>query len=468
MGKIPSFANFRIILAAKGLGWLMSLGLVLAGWASEEDYVGMSMAAKPAIKIPHYAQPVRHVVNGDDLTNNLLTINLQVTCFGSNNRASNYPLLPNNDIVVGIVLNTSPNKKILLQYPARNIAGTAITDLPIKIFTCTSATQADMECLGRTPATTGGFLGTKMIAELSGISAGSIKGVYVQQMPVSLDHAVAGNLSKIALYGKDYSLLESSTNNAKLDISIKIVGIKRGADSSGFCGNYVSPVMLFFDRHLPGFKNTSKFPLKSYASLVAWPEADHPGYFLFDQKKHTCVKDGTQLFGEDEQHQNGLEALRRWDTNDDQMISPKDKNFKYLALWQDKNGDGVCQKEEVFSLKQKKVKFISLDYRPIDRPFGQMAAAREAATFWYEDDQAPGPHLGQPRKLKQNSINKINTKAHDQQTPHLQRGRVFDIWLATLQTINEETPQDELLSPASPPAKPAKKSTPRRAPPKRP
>jgi len=419
--------------------WPFLLSLMgMAAGAAEEDYVGMSMVAKPPVRIPHYAQPVRHVVNGDNITDNLLTINLQVTCFGSNNRASNFPLLPFNDVVVAIILNTNPNKKILLQYPARNFASTAPASLPIKIFTCTSATQDDKACLEGTASTTGGFLGTKMVAQLAGISSAALKGIYVQQIPVKLDHALAGKLSKIALYGKKYSLLDTDTNNAKLDIAIKVVGIKRGLDDTGFCGNYISPVMLFFDHNLPGFKNTSHFPLKSYASLVAWPEADHPGYFLFDQRKHRCVEDGTQLFGEDENYQNGLEALRSWDTNDDQMLSAKDKHFKRLGLWQDQNGDGVCQKSEVWSLKDKGVKYISLDYRPIDRPFGQMAQAREAATFWYEDPNATTPALGQPRKLKNNLQPPLQEKAAKSDSPNLRRGRVFDIWLATLRTKGEE------------------------------
>jgi len=86
------------------------------------------------------------------------------------------------------------------------------------------------------------------------------------------------------------------------------------------------------------------------------------------------------------------------------VIDRKDKEFKNLVLWNDKNGDGKSDKEEIMKLSKKVIK-ISLDYKKgILQPIGSYAEARERAKFWYKEN------------------GKIKT------------GEIIDIWLAPAET----------------------------------
>lgn len=155
-----------------------------------------------------------------------------------------------------------------------------------------------------------------------------------------------------------------------------------------FCGSFYSPIMMFFDDQLPQFAGTSSFPLVEGVKMVYWPEAKAPGYFLavdeYDTGKITSNK---QLFGEGVDYKNGFEALMRYDSNKDGVIDSKDKMFSKLVLWQDANGNGVSEKEELFSLESRGVKSISLKYKDDKRQnFGRRAEARQEASFTFLKD----------------------------------------------------------------------------------
>ncbi|MGZ3747003.1 MAG: hypothetical protein ACXWRE_06540 [Pseudobdellovibrionaceae bacterium] len=73
------------------------------------------------------------------------------------------------------------------------------------------------------------------------------------------------------------------------------------------------------------------------------------------------------------------------DSNNDGVIDAKDKEFKNLVLWKDKNGDGVSQPEELIKLSEKVIK-ISLKYsKDTVQPLGKNAEERERSFFWYRD-----------------------------------------------------------------------------------
>ncbi|MCZ6158758.1 calcium-binding protein [Campylobacter ureolyticus] len=57
----------------------------------------------------------------------------------------------------------------------------------------------------------------------------------------------------------------------------------------------------------------------------------------------------------------GYEALKEFDTNGDGVIDQNDENFEKLVAWQDKNGDGKSEKDEVKSLKDLGISSISLN-----------------------------------------------------------------------------------------------------------
>lgn len=155
-----------------------------------------------------------------------------------------------------------------------------------------------------------------------------------------------------------------------------------------FCGSYYSPIMIFFDKNRPKFIGRSSFPLYPDVKMVSWPEKKSSGYFLAMDKSHKKnIRSGKQLFGEDAKngYANGFEKLRNFDKNNDFKIDKSDAIFKSLYLWNDKNGNGISEKSEVFTLKDKGVLSISIYYdekTPIQ--FGTAAEARQFGTFEYQ------------------------------------------------------------------------------------
>ncbi len=164
----------------------------------------------------------------------------------------------------------------------------------------------------------------------------------------------------------------------------------QGETKTGFCGAYYSPLMLFFDDELPDFTGKSSFPIReNQTGGVFWPEPHAPGYFLvLDEKNNSQIKDGSQLFGDYGNFENGFANLGAHDLNKDGVIDAKDKVFKKLKLWNDKNGDGISQKAEVITLKEKGVISIDLKYVNETNKFGNRAEYKQKSTFVFKQKGA--------------------------------------------------------------------------------
>ena len=50
---------------------------------------------------------------------------------------------------------------------------------------------------------------------------------------------------------------------------------------------------------------------------------------------------------------NGFESLKELDSNNDDIIDEKDKEFTNLLLWQDKNYNGISETDELIKLSDK-------------------------------------------------------------------------------------------------------------------
>ncbi|MGZ3805279.1 MAG: EF-hand domain-containing protein [Pseudobdellovibrionaceae bacterium] len=170
-----------------------------------------------------------------------------------------------------------------------------------------------------------------------------------------------------------------SSDATNIEINVSFPG------QTGFCGGFWSPLMVFFDEQRPTFDNSSKFPLNPGGETM-WPRADHAGWFLaLDRDGNGLIDKKNELFGADDGVANGFEALKKLDSNNDGVIDAKDKEFKNLVLWKDKNGDGVSQPEELIKLSEKVIK-ISLKYsKDTVQPLGKNAEERERSFFWYRD-----------------------------------------------------------------------------------
>ncbi|MBF0207624.1 MAG: EF-hand domain-containing protein, partial [Oligoflexia bacterium] len=158
----------------------------------------------------------------------------------------------------------------------------------------------------------------------------------------------------------------------------------------GFCGGYISPLILFFDGVRPQYLGNSAFPLYSKVKKIYWPEpGNNNAFFLATRnqqgKNFRKITSREQLFGQDEKFENGFEALKVHDKNKDGKIDSKDPIFKKLLLWNDYNGNGISDKGEIFTLKEKGITAISLDYTLDRYHFKNRAAYRERGKFFYND-----------------------------------------------------------------------------------
>jgi len=179
-------------------------------------------------------------------------------------------------------------------------------------------------------------------------------------------------------------------------LSAKVSGVNVASDQSavyvdvsfpgqtGFCGGYFSPLMLFFDDARPVFNGMSDFQL-SAAGKTTWVEKGAPGAFLALDRNHNGKIDGKEeLFGDQDSDKNGFDSLKELDSTKDGVIDAKDKLWKSLLLWSDKNGDGISQPDELEPLN-KRVTKISLKYKSTVRAYGATAQARESGDFWFKD-----------------------------------------------------------------------------------
>lgn len=130
----------------------------------------------------------------------------------------------------------------------------------------------------------------------------------------------------------------------------------------GNCTGWRSPLFLSFDGKLPKFTGSSDFPLDKLGRKIRWMEKGAPGYWLaLDKDRDGKISKGKELFG-DFEADNGFDELAKHDSNGDGAIDKKDPVFSQLLLWQDRNGDGQSDPDELTSLKSMDVVSISLHY----------------------------------------------------------------------------------------------------------
>lgn len=103
---------------------------------------------------------------------------------------------------------------------------------------------------------------------------------------------------------------------------------------------------------------------------ISWlaPNSRSTNYFVALPDRKGEVRGIDQLFGDNTMGPdgrfaaNGYEALRKFDLNHDGVIDRKDPIFPALRLWADRDGDGVAERSELWSLTEKRVEMIDLKY----------------------------------------------------------------------------------------------------------
>lgn len=308
-----------------------------------------------------------------------VTINISNTCFGTNLRHVSNPLAPDSRIKVQIVMQErGVRKNYTLSYPAK---------------VTSSAGQSSVEDLSRdlTPGVRAQSSGNKVRVVLP-ISItttldeeGNIRDDFDAKL-VALSFEQEFDPGAGAGAGRAYMGAEGKlsatvhTNPSKDGKQYDVAAFFPG--QVGYCGGFFSPLMVFFDDKMPLFTSVVDFPLNPTGKTM-WPEPGAPGAFIaIDRDGDGLITKVDELFGsEGEKYKNGFEALREFDSNRDEVIDGKDKDFAKLSLWFDKNGDGKVQKGELVPLRSR-IQSVSLKYdASAVGAVADRAEVREKSTF---------------------------------------------------------------------------------------
>jgi len=103
--------------------------------------------------------------------------------------------------------------------------------------------------------------------------------------------------------------------------------------------------------------------------LISWPiDPARSPLLVFDKNANRNIESVHELFGDQtigpdgEKAQNGFMALRKYDFNRDNRITPRDKIYSKLELWFDINRNGESEASELKTLREAGVTLIDLNY----------------------------------------------------------------------------------------------------------
>jgi len=91
------------------------------------------------------------------------------------------------------------------------------------------------------------------------------------------------------------------------------------------------------------------------------------GLLVRDVNKDGSINNGSELFGSSTKLANGktavdgYQAMKALDSNNDGLLTSMDAQFGELMVWVDKNGNGVSNPGELFSLSDLGISSLSLD-----------------------------------------------------------------------------------------------------------
>ncbi len=382
------------------------LAIVLSGSASYAQTRSFPMSVNTATSGESVSSaPASGMVTRSG--NSKVIVKIHNSCFGTNLRGVTNPIAPSSIVTAAFTLVIGTTKyPISVNYPAMLVTATGVVGGPIKPIDPSQYSMA----AGSTAGVYGNsvILNTAFPTNVKVDSSGNIIDsdpgpVYIVPESVGFTQTVTDcSGSAFGAYGVSSYIPAkacSSYMGQNGPLSASLAGISVSSDKSnvdisvafpgqtGFCGGYYSPLMVFFDGARPTFANTSDFPLNAVTN-TSWPEANHPGYFLaIDRDGSGKITKKDQLFGDNGTEKNGFDVLKKLDTNHDGVIDKRDKDFDKLVLWQDKNGDGISQPEELEKLSKRVVK-ISLKYKNDRvRPLGLYAEERQRSNFWYKDSK---------------------------------------------------------------------------------
>ena len=130
-----------------------------------------------------------------------------------------------------------------------------------------------------------------------------------------------------------------------------------------------------------------------FAERTGWAGSDD-GLLVLDRNSDGIINNGTELFGDQtilqngQTASNGFQALAEFDVNSDGRIDANDAVYTQLKIWQDLDGDGYSQADEMKSLPDLGINAINMAHTVTNIPDGQGNTQVQAGTFEKADSTA--------------------------------------------------------------------------------
>ncbi|RRC96644.1 calcium-binding protein, partial [Amphritea balenae] len=175
------------------------------------------------------------------------------------------------------------------------------------------------------------------------------------------------------LFGPDYNPASAFPEAAAKGSPIAIDLDGDGIETLSKTGN------VFFDHDKNGMAERS-----------GWIAADD-GLLVLDRNADGQINNGGELFGNNTEladgtlAANGYEALKALDDNGDGVIDSNDASFADLRIWQDLNGDGLSQTDELLTLEQAGIASLNTDYQNSNSDDGYGNITRQTSTATMAD-----------------------------------------------------------------------------------
>jgi len=191
---------------------------------------------------------------------------------------------------------------------------------------------------------------------LRGLTSGQIAGLSSAQ--VSIFNTTA--------YSASFNVLGANNSLTSTNI-IALTSTQTGVTTYSF----ITPIVL--DLNGDGIQTTTMqngvtFDIDADGKVdkTAWA-ARGDGLLVRDVNKDGIINDGSELFGsatklvDGTRAADGYKAMRAMDSNKDGLLTSMDAQFGELMVWVDKNGDGVSNAGEMFSLNDMGISSLSLE-----------------------------------------------------------------------------------------------------------
>ncbi|HZG08769.1 MAG TPA: tandem-95 repeat protein, partial [Allosphingosinicella sp.] len=153
-----------------------------------------------------------------------------------------------------------------------------------------------------------------------------------------------------------------------------ISGIERLQFKNGATLSVVSPIILDLDGRghelLSAEQSRARFDLDGdgLADDTSWIGAGDGFLFLDRDGNGQLTNVGEMSFtGDVEGAASDLEGLKAFDSNGDGTLSSADARFAEFRVWQDRDGDGAAEANEILTLQASGIASISLTGTPVDR-----------------------------------------------------------------------------------------------------